>query len=311
MSDSPSINILLDSKNPSIRYRTQRDLLNVKPDKELKQKILESRQVQKILSKMHPDGYWLYRNLGAGIDYAMSSSTHFVLSFLAEMGLDKNDLVIDKAVNRYLQLSGKEKWLTGPDHNTHQSCLYAHNLRTFILLGYKSDERIEERIKTLLDDVRFDDGYLCVRDSFGPKTKSCIRGTVKALMAYAELPEYYSHQSCKKTVNYFLKRNIYYKLPDLQEKIRNGMGTVFPFVINCSLLEPLYALSRMGYGSHPALNDAWATLESHLTESGLYILDWFPPSYFRPGKKGEPNEWVTFYALLAKKYCQESGINSK
>ena len=300
-----TIELLLNSKNPSIRYRTQRDLLEREPDKDLKTKILESRQVVKILSKMHPDGYWLYRGTGDGIDYAMSSSTHFVLSFLAELGLDKSDGVIDKAVNRYLGLKGTGKWHKAPDHLTHQSCLYAHNLRTFILLGYGSDDRVRERVETLLSDVRFDDGYLCVRKDFGENTKSCIRGTVKALMAYAELPEYYSHPSCRKTANYFLKRNVYYKLPDLTEKIRGGMGTVFPFVINCSLLEPLYALSKMGYGSHPALSDAWNSLESHKTGDGMYTLDWFAPSYFTPGKKGTANEWVTLYALLSKKHREE------
>jgi hypothetical protein len=298
--------LLLNSKNPSIVYRTQRDLLSQKPDGNLKEQIMDSKAVKRILSKMHPDGYWLYKGMGDGIDYAMSSSTHFILSILAELGLDKDDALIEKAVNRYLNLPRqKEKWLTPPDHETHQSCLYAHNLRTFILLGYTSDSRIQERIETLLADVRHDDGYLCVRKSFGPRTKSCIRGTVKALMAYAELPEYYSHESCHKTANYFLKRNVYYKLPDLKEKIRGGMATVFPFAINCSLLEPLYALSKMGYGSHPALRDAWQTLEAHRTETGMYVLDWFAPSYFTPGKKGEANEWVTLYALLAKKYRDE------
>ena len=296
------IKLLLNSNNPSVVYRTQRDLLETEPDKALRQKILDSRQVQRILSKMHPDGYWLYRGMGAGIDYAMSSSTHFVLSYLSELGLDKSFDVIDKAVNRYLSIGGKEKWLSGPDYETHQSCLYAHNLRTFIMLGYKDDERIGLRIRTLLEDVRRDNGYLCVRPAFGEQTKSCIRGTVKAIMAYAELPEYYAHESCRRTADYFLNRNVYYKLPEKKEKIRGGMATVFPFVINTSLLEPLYALSKMGYGDHPALNDAWLSLESHRTDGGLYTLDWFAPSCFTPGKKGEPNEWVTLYALLALKY---------
>lgn len=298
-----TVELLLKSANPSIVYRVYRDVLHEHPPETMKQQILQSRQVQRMLSKMHPDGYWLYRGLGEGIDYAMSSSTHFVLSYLAELGLDRSDECIDKAVNRYLSLPPKkEKWLTPPDHDTHQSCLYAHNLRTFILLGYKDDERIRVRIRTLLEDVRHDNGYLCIRPAFGKRTKSCIRGTVKAIMAFAELPEFYSHESCKRTADYFLNRNVYYKLPEKTEKIRGGMATAFPFVINVSLLEPLYALSKMGYGTHTAMQDAWQCLEAYRTENGMYTLDWFAPSFFTPGKKGEPNEWVTLYALLAKKY---------
>jgi hypothetical protein len=125
-------------------------------------------------------------------------------------------------------------------------------------------------------------------------------------MAYTELPELWGLESCQRTVHYFLSRNIYFKHPDLTEKIRGGMGTIFPFAINSSLLEPLYALSKMGYGKHPALNDAWEQLEKRKSSDGKFILDWHPPAMFTPGKKKEPNEWVTFYALLAKKFRESS-----
>ena len=293
-----AVDWLLQSKNPSIRYRTQRDLIGVVPDGSLRKEIEDSKPVQKIFSKMHPEGYWLYRDVGDGIDYAMSSSTHFVLSYLAELGLNKSNPIVNQAVNRYLNLSEA-------DYHTKQSCLYAHNLRTFILMGYQDDERIAKRIETLVENVRQDGGYLCVRPNFTEKTKSCIRGTLKALMAYAEIPALWKHESCQKTVCYFLNRKVYFKHPELTERIRGGMVAVFPFVISSSLLEPLYALSKMGYGKHAALQDAWGQLEQRKTSDGKYLLDWHPPAIFIPGKKKEPNEWVTFYALLAKKHREK------
>ena len=84
------------------------------------------------------------------------------------------------------------------------------------------------------------------------------------------------------------------------------MGIGFPFVISSSLLEPLYALSKLGYGNHLALSDAWDQLEKRRNSEGKYILDWHPPTDFNPGKKHEPNEWATFYALLAQKYRSKS-----
>lgn len=293
---------LLNSKSPSIRYRMQREFQQREPDSDLRERILASKPVEKIFKKMHPDGYWLHKGVGDGIDYAMSSSTHFVLSYLAELGLGKWDPRVDKAVRRYWALKEPGKYFSPPDYLTGQSCLYAHNIRTFMLLGYKDDYHLRPRIKALLDNVRDDNGYLCERKSFRKTTKSCIRGTLKALMAYAELPELWEHKSCKRTVDYFLSRNIYYKKPELTEKIRGGMRTVFPFVIGESLLEPLYALSKMGYGRKRALGDAWRELEAHRTKSGLYVLDWHPSAIFKPGEKGEENEWVAFYALMAKKY---------
>lgn len=302
---------LLHSSDPSIRFRTQRDLLGIKPDESLLGEILTSKNVTRIFSKMHPDGYWLKKDIGAGLDYSHASTTHFILSYLAELGLDKSDPRIDKAVNRYLDLISKDKWLTGTDHLTGQSCLYAYNIRTFVLLGYKEDPRVQERISTLLSEVRYDNGYLCRRLSYTSKTKSCIRGTLKALMAYAELPELWDTASCRKTVNYFLKRNVYFKIADLSVKIRGGMETIFPFVIYCSLLESLYALSKMGYGRDQALGDAWIELEKRNNGEGKYKLDWSSQSLFEPGNRGEINEWVTFYAYLAYKYRDFSKMRKR
>ena len=293
---------LLNSESPSIRYRMQHDYLGKDPDSSLKQEILESKPVIKIFKKMHPEGYWLHRGYGEGIDYAMSASTHFILSYLAELGLGRWDDRLDRAVKRYWSLKEPGKYFSPPDYLTGQSCLYAQNIRTFILLGYKDDVHMKARINTLLGDVRHDNGYLCIRKSFKETTKSCLRGTMKALMAYAELPEYWEHESCKRTVDYFLSRKVHYKKDNSGEKIRGGLKTVFPFVIEASLLEGLYALSKMGYGKYPAMKDVWSQLMFRQEDSGLFRLDWHPPAPFIPGNKGEGNEWVTLYALLALKH---------
>jgi hypothetical protein len=302
---------LLQSGDPSIRFRVERDLLEIKPKPFLQEEIANSKIVTKIFAKMHPDGMWLHQGLGAGLDYSHGKTTHFILSYLAEVGLDKSDPRIDLAVNRYLNLNIHEKWLSGPDHLTGQSCLYAQNIRTFCLHGYQNDPRMQERIATLQSEVRHDGGYLCRRLSYTQNTKSCIRGTLKALMAYAELPELWNTESCQRTVQYFLTRNVYFKKTKPTEKIRGGMVTIFPFVIYCSLLEPLYALSKMGYGNHPALNDAWEELEKRNNGEGKYILDWYTNSLFMPGKKGEINEWVTLYAYLALKNKDKTLIKVK
>ncbi|HNT77441.1 MAG TPA: hypothetical protein PKH77_20705, partial [Anaerolineae bacterium] len=70
---------LLEEDDPSVRYRTLTELLDVAPDdpqvQQTKAQIPHSKPVEKIFAKMHPDGYWLHRGKGAGIEYAMSSST--------------------------------------------------------------------------------------------------------------------------------------------------------------------------------------------------------------------------------------------
>ena len=193
-----------------------------------------------------------------------------------------------------------------PDYRYHQSCLYAYNLRTFIMLGYRDDPRVQQRADVLPGDVRRDGGYLCDRPSFRAETKSCIRGSIKALTAFAALPELWDTARCKQLIEYFLKRRVFYRMDRPEQVIRGELAcTRFPFGISGSLLAPLYALSIMGYGRHPALGAAWAQLETKKDPQGRYLLDWSPPSYFSPGPKGQPNKWTTLYAYLALKYANQ------
>lgn len=303
---------LLEEENPSVRYRTLTELLDIPADdldvKHTKTHILQSKPIQRIFAKMHPDGYWLHRGKGAGIEYAMSSSTHFVLAYLAELGLDRQDERVARAVERYLSLKeldvpNPNLWQVPPDTRNHQSCLYAYNLRTFVMFGYHDDPRIQARIAVLLTDERFDGGYLCDRPSFSAKTKSCIRGSTKALMAFAVLPELWKTPRCRQLVDYFLRRRLLYRTRQPEKLVRDELvRTIFPFVIGGSLLGPLYALSRMGYGQDERLQSAWDILDGKRDEAGRYILDWHPSTLFDPGEKGQPNKWATFYACLSHKY---------
>jgi hypothetical protein len=302
---------LLEEDNPSVRYRTLTELLDVAPKdpqvQQAKAQIPESKSVQKIFAKMHPDGYWLHRGKGAGIEYS-SASTHFVLAFLAELGLDRQDERIARAVERYLSLTepdvpNPQIWQIPPDYRNHQSCLYAYNLRTFVMFGYHDDPRIQDRIAVLLADERHDGGYLCDRPTFKAKTKSCIRGSIKALMAFAVLPELWETPRCHQLVDYFLRRRVLFRTRQPEELVRDELArTGFPFMISGSLLEPLYALSRMGYGQDERLQPAWGILESKRDENGRYVLDWHKQTLFDPGDKGQPNKWATLYACLAQKY---------
>lgn len=260
------------------------------------------------MCKMHPDGYWMYHGKGDEIAYATPGSTHYVLAYLAELGMDRSDPRIARAVERYLALETPQRenlayWEIPPDYRSRQSCLYAYNLRTLVMLGYRGEQPVRERAQVLLEDVRHDGGYLCDRTSWTARTKSCIRGSIKALMAYAALPELWETERCRQLVNYFLRRRVYYRSRQPDQIIRGELiRTGFPFVINGSLLEPLYALSVMGYGQHPALEDAWARLATKRDAQGRYVNEWYPTGIpFKPDVKGQPSKWVTVYAALALK----------
>ena len=93
--------------------------------------------VNNMLKAMHPEGYWEQINprskkfYGKDVEY-IRDTTHFILAYLAELGMTREDPKIEKAANRYLSLQHPDG-----DFYRHFSCLYGLNIRTFILLGFK------------------------------------------------------------------------------------------------------------------------------------------------------------------------------
>jgi hypothetical protein len=299
---------LLDNNDPSLQYRVLTELLDFsEEDKDVKfakSKINESTAVTGILNSMHPDGYWLQENprskivYGAGVEYGAFATTHFCLSYLSELGMTKECEQIAKATERYLSLQKDDG-----DWWNHYSCLFSYNIRTFIRLGYRIDPRLQKTIDLLLNTTRPDGGYLCnTHENKSQTRKSCIRGAVKALMAFAEMPEYWQHPRCLHLVDYFLKRNGIFDSSH-SKLVNRDMETIsLPINWRCNVWEVLWALSKMGYGNRPELKEAWEYFETFKNESEQYILAWTPiQSPWKIGKRGKPNAWATFYSLLAKK----------
>ena len=310
MPNDKTLKWLLNSDNPSLRYRVMTELLDIPANNpeiaELKNKIPDSPQVTWILSKMHPDGYWLQQNqatkrfIGDDVEYGSYATTHFCLSYLSELGLTKENHLVAKAAERYLNLQKDDgDWLQ------HLSCLYGYNVRTFIKLGYRDNPRIQKSIELILQTNRFDNGYLCdMHEKKTKKKKSCIRGTVKVLLALSELPEYWNHPRCISLVHYFLDREAIYQRKDNSKFVNKDIfANSFPTGWYTNLWEILFSLSKIGYGQNEKLKRAWDLLDSRLDIEGRMKLDWTPAKcIWKIGKKDENNEWLTFYVLLARKY---------
>ncbi len=308
------LGILLSSDNASIRYRTLTEICGLNDEdfkiKQLKEEITNSKQVNTIMNKMHPDGYWLQTNrrtgvtLGDGVEYGAYATTHYMLSYLMELGLTKEHPTVAKAAERYLSLQQEDGdwWL-------HMSCLSGINIRTFVRLGYRQNEHVQKAVNLMLNIERNDSGYLCdMHEKRGKNKKSCYRGSLKMLLAFSELPEYWKHERCINLVEYFLKREGVYNSGLTEFVNKDVLNMSFPVTWKANSWELLLALSRMGYGSESRLVKAWELLEAGKMENGFYRLDNTPsPCPFKAGTKKQGNEWLTFYAILAKKFVKESG----
>ncbi len=303
---------LLEPCDPSVRYRTLAQLVDkggTEEALEAQRLIADSTPVKRLLNAMHPDGYWLQKNPRTGVmigddaPYGSFGTTHFCLSYCAELGMTRDHPQIENAASRYLGLQKDDG-----DWWHHISCMYTYNIRAFVLLGYRDDERVQKTVDLMLNTVRQDGGYLCDMHE-KPKRKppkSCVRGAVKALLAFSELPEYWQHERCLRLVDYFLNRNGIFRNNDHTRFVNDDMKSdSFPIIWRANLWEILYALSKMGYGRDKRLKDAWDVMESRKDSAGRYALAWTPAQCpWKVGKVGEPNKWVTLYCLLAEKYRQ-------
>lgn len=303
------IQILQNSENISIRYRVLTELLGrEKSDPEIREieaRIPESKSIQKIFSKMHPEGYWLQKNprtkrvVGEGVEYGSFATTHYVLSYLMEFGLTRDHEIVERAAERYLNLQSSDGdfWL-------YMSCLNGLNIRTFSRLGYNNDPRILKTLDLMLNTRRSDYGYLCkMHEKRSKRKKSCYRGSLKMLMAFAEFPEVWNHPRCLELVEYFTNRKGIFNSKRVHYVNKDMERITFPITWGSNNWELLLTLSRMGYGKDPKLNEAWELLDSRLDENGFYPIDYFPSQIpIKVGQKKQANEWITFYVLLAKKY---------
>ncbi len=307
---------LLDPADPSLRFRVGTELLDMPPDDpdlaDCRRAIPSSPSVRRILDLMHPDGYWLQKNprtgqvLGDGVEYGSFATTHFCLSYLAELGMDRSDERVRKAAERYLDLQQPDG-----DWYRHLSCLFGFNITTFLRLGYRDDPRLNRSVDLLLASIRPDHGYLCdLHERPSRRSKSCIRGSAKALEAFAALGgAFREHESCLRLVDYFLQRDGIYRRDDPERFVNTDVHTlIFPFHWRAGLLEILLSLGRLGCGEDERLRRAWDLLESKADSQGRYPLEWSPTqSPWKVGKRGEPNRWVTFYAYLARKHGKRLG----
>jgi hypothetical protein len=300
---------LLEETDPSVRYRTLSEIAACPEDSaellRLKPLIGDSQPVQTLYEKMDPDGYWLQKNprtqtwVGEGVEYGSFATTHFVLAYLAELGADRSIPWVDRAAKRYLSLQQEDG-----DWWNHYSCLIGYNIRTFTLLGYRDNEHVERALDLLLNTDREDGGYLCPMHEGKYKTrsvKSCIRGSVKALLAFAEYPELWNHPRVLQLVDYFLRRGGIYKSNQPGEPVNDDMLRLsFPITWRSNGWEILYGLSKMGYGRDARLASAWEAFE-HLADSqGRYSLGWTPTqSPWKVGSRGELSKWITFYISAA------------
>jgi hypothetical protein len=286
------ISWLLEDDTPEIKYRTMVELLDMPKDdicvKTAYDKLMNSDAVANIMMKFELDKKWEDYN---------------AFSALAEFGLTRYDVKIDEYVERIIANTGFK-----------MLCGEGFLLRNLVALGYYDNPMVKEEIPKAFSVQKSDGGFGCISKSKkinDPKLlhKSCIRITASYLLLAAELKKIdVILPQNSQLVDYFIDRNVVYRHDDNTRFVVNEMaGTFYPLdPIKIGLQSSLYALAILGAGNRAGYIKARKILESKRDDEGRYLLDKsLSKPYFKIGKIGRPNKWITLYALLADKHSKE------
>ncbi len=305
VSDS-ALDWLLEDDDPSVRYRTLTELLGrgatEREPAAARMAIPDSPAVAAALEPLAADGSWQYAHRDQPNRYLKFVTAS--LSYIAELGLDRDDPRASSAVEHLFSLQQEDG-----DFFRHYSCYNGLILRTLNRLGFRDDRRTARLRELLLNSIRHDGGFHCdIRPKRGrdasPPYKSCIKGSLKALLAFAEDPELRGTEECEMVAGYFLRRHVCFRTDDLSTPVVPQLLQLsFPIIYRPGLVEALYAMSALGYGRRPAMDRAWASLAGRQRPDGRFALEasvnW---PHLRTTPRGHANKWITLYACLALKH---------
>ena len=330
---------LLEEKNPSVRYFTLRDLLNLRENnpelKEAKAEISNSKKVERIFSKQRPEGYW---EKSWNPYHPKYKSSYWQIMLLGQLGMDKSHKRVRKAceyifqfqheeggfsayspqlaLKEYEQLLKKGKKLPPPDDWVsskvfeHQySCLTGNMAAALLRMGYIDNSRVKKALEWLMKIQNDDGGWLCpywkahVRDRHG-----CFYGTICPLEAFSEVPRENLTKKMKQTIENgaeFLLMHRLFKADHHNYKIikHSWLKLGFPYFYGYNILRGLDILTKLGYVEDERLNDAKEVLLRKRRPDGKWILESSPTGRMQTNIEvvGRPSKWITLISLRVLK----------
>jgi hypothetical protein len=325
-----SLQWLLESKNPGVRYLTLRDLFDLSPDdKKLKSARKSAHRegpIATVLSHIEKDGYWVRAGPGYNPKY---KSTVWSLILLAQLGASvSEDERIAQACNYLLDhmAAGGQfsTQITGAPSGT-VDCLQGNLLWSVMELGYEDprmDIAYEWMARTVTGDgiapmedkdaaVRYyaykrGPGFICGVNGNLP----CAWGGVKVLLALSQVPVKKRTRLIKKAIQQGVDFTFGIEPSTAKYPTRDGAKPNrawwkfgFPVFYVTDLLQLAEALVALGCGNDKRLASTLDTIREKQNERGQWLMeyDYTGKTWLDFGKKKRPNEWVTLRALKVLK----------
>lgn len=321
-----SVQWLLESENPGVRYLALRDLFDLSPDdrklKSARTAAHKEGPIAVILSNMEQEGYWVKEGPGYNPKYR---STVWAMILLAQLGASASeDKRVEQACNYVLDHmaeGGQFTTTTSGAASGTIDCLQGNLLWSLMEMGYndpRMDKAYEWMARTVTGDgiapmenrdapIRYY-AYKCGPTfACGVNNKlPCAWGGVKVMLAFGKVPPERRtppiRKAIKRGAEFFFSidpATAAYPTRTGDKPSRDWWKFGFPVFYVTDLLQLAEALVALGYESDERLAKTIDLIREKQNEQGQWLLEYDYPgkTWLDFGRKKEPNEWVTLRAL--------------
>jgi hypothetical protein len=324
-----SLDWLLETETPGVRYLALRDLLECpKTDSELSAACKAAHQdgpIATVLAAMDETGYWVEPGPGYNPKYR---STVWAIILLAQLGARvEEDRRIAQACAYLLEhalTDGGQFTLTGAPSGS-VDCLQGNLCWALLELGY-DDPRLEKafdwmaRSTTGEGIASSEDRQAAVRyyaSKCGPtfacganNKLPCAWGAAKVMLALGKWPRERHTPVVKRAIQQGIDflfsvdpANATYPTGFSDKPSQNWWKFGFPVFYVTDLLQLVEALVALGHGNDSRLSRALTLIREKQDAHGRWALDYdyAGKTWVDFGAKKQPNKWVTLRALRVLK----------
>ena len=323
---------LLEESDPGVRYLALRDLVGADIS-ELKTARAEAHRegpIARIMSKMHPEGYWFKPGHGYSPKY---QGTVWTTLLLSQLGASiEEDERISTACSYFLDNALSEGGQFGYNGQSSGTidCLQGNMLTSLLDLGYV-DPRLDGAFEWMARTVT-GEGLAPMEDTDAPLryyhfkrgpgficgingNKACAWGAVKVMLAFSRLPESRHTSLIKRAieagVNFLFSvdpATAAYPTRTDSRPNRRWFQFHFPVFYVADVLQVAEALTALGYGGDPRLDNTFRYILGKRDENGRWPLEYVYRTWVGFGTKEKPNKWVTLRALRVLKQAGKDVI---
>jgi hypothetical protein len=321
-----SLQWLLESDIPDVRYLALRDLYDLSPDdkklKSARRAAHKEGPIAVVLDNMEEDGHWVRPGPGYNPKYR---STVWSLILLAQLGASvKEDRRIEqgcKYLVDHMAEGGQFTTTTSGAPSGTVDCLQGNLLWSLKELGYE-DTRLAKAYEWMARTVTGDGvAHMEEKDAIvryyaykcGPtfacgvnNKLPCAWGGVKVMLALGNVPAKERTPLMKKAIQqgvdfFFSIDPATAKYPTRTDSRPNRAwwNFGFPVFYVTDLLQLAEAMTALGYGQDKRLTGTLQMIYEKQNQRGQWLLEYDYPdkTWLNFGEKKQPNEWVTLRAL--------------